>query len=47
MNCNSSTLSKVAQIKPNSLDALERISGVGPAKAARFGAAFLKEIEVE
>lgn len=47
MSCNSSTLSKVAQIKPNSLDALERISGVGPAKAARFGAAFLKEIEVE
>ena len=47
MNCNSSTLSKVAQIKPNSLDALERIRGVGPAKAARFGAAFLKEIEVE
>ena len=47
MSCNSSTVSKVAQIKPNSLDALERIRGVGPAKAARFGAAFLKEIEVE
>ena len=47
MSCSSSTLSKVAQIKPISVDALERISGVGSAKATRFGAAFLEEIEVE
>jgi ATP-dependent DNA helicase RecQ len=47
LSCTNSTLSKIAQAKPDSLDVLERISGVGPVKAKRFGDAFLDEIAAE
>ncbi|MDR6267384.1 ATP-dependent DNA helicase RecQ [Roseobacter sp. N2S] len=44
LNCSNSTLSKIAQSRPSDLDALARISGVGTAKADRFGTVFLSEI---
>lgn len=44
LNCTSSTLAKIAQIRPESIDALTRIQGMGEVKAARFGDAFLEEI---
>ena len=47
LNCTNSTLSKIAQSKPNSIEALARIAGVGPAKAERFGIAFLEEISAD
>ncbi len=44
LNCSNSTLSKIAQSRPSDLESLARISGVGPAKADRFGTVFLSEI---
>ncbi len=43
--CTTTTLAKIASQKPNTLDALERIAGMGPKKCDRFGAAFLDIIE--
>ncbi len=40
--CANTTLAKIAAQRPQNLEALVRISGVGPQKAARFGAAFLE-----
>jgi ATP-dependent DNA helicase RecQ len=37
-----STLREMAQVKPTSLSAMGRISGVGEAKLARYGAAFVE-----
>ena len=41
LNCTASTLRKIAETRPGSLGALERVPGMGPAKADRFGEAFL------
>ncbi len=45
--CANTTLAKIAAQKPDSLEALARISGVGEKKAARFGAVFLGIIREE
>ncbi len=42
MSCTASTLRKIAETRPGSLAALERVQGMGPVKAERFGAAFLE-----
>ncbi|MFN3259230.1 MAG: DNA helicase RecQ [Pikeienuella sp.] len=44
LSCTQATLAKIAEERPGSLAALERIQGMGPAKAARFGPAFLSII---
>ncbi len=41
LSCSQATLAKIAQMRPNCLDALERVPGMGTARAERFGAAFL------
>ncbi len=41
MSCTTSTLRHIAERRPDSLGALEKIPGMGPQKAERFGAAFL------
>ncbi len=45
LSCTQTTLRKIAEARPSSLADLERISGVGPQKAERFGAAFLAAID--
>ncbi|HEY7987059.1 MAG TPA: HRDC domain-containing protein, partial [Methylophilaceae bacterium] len=40
-----STLLEILNQKPQTLDEMGRISGIGQAKLARYGDAFLKEIE--
>jgi ATP-dependent DNA helicase RecQ len=39
-----STLREIAELKPQSLTALERVSGVGAAKLDRYGAAFVEVV---
>jgi ATP-dependent DNA helicase RecQ len=39
--CTATTLARIAETRPASLDALERVQGMGPQKVERFGAAFL------
>jgi ATP-dependent DNA helicase RecQ len=41
LSCTHSTLRQIAERRPASLDALERLPGMGPQRAERFGAAFL------
>ena len=41
LNCTAYTLSKIAELRPDSLDALQSVTGMGPQKAERFGEAFL------
>ncbi|MET4101347.1 ATP-dependent DNA helicase RecQ [Roseovarius sp. MBR-78] len=41
LSCTHSTLRQIAERRPSSLDALERVPGMGPQRAERFGAAFL------
>jgi ATP-dependent DNA helicase RecQ len=41
LSCASATLARIAEQRPTDLNALERIPGVGAAKAERFGDAFL------
>jgi len=41
LSCTASTLAKIAEARPRDLAALERIQGMGPQKAERFGRAFL------
>jgi ATP-dependent DNA helicase RecQ len=41
LSCASRTLAVIANERPRNLDALERISGMGPLKTERFGKAFL------
>ncbi|MBA3324501.1 MAG: DNA helicase RecQ [Rhodobacteraceae bacterium] len=43
--CAATTLAKIAETRPRDLGALERVPGMGPAKAERFGAAFLAALE--
>ena len=40
-----STLREMAEVKPATLSALARISGVGEAKLERYGAAFVEVID--
>ena len=47
LNCTAMTLSKIAELRPDSLDALEQIVGMGPLKTERFGAAFLEILRDE
>ncbi|MCP5074568.1 MAG: DNA helicase RecQ [Rhodobacteraceae bacterium] len=47
LTCTNSTLSKIAETRPRDLGTLERVQGVGPQKAARFGIAFLEAIQAE
>ena len=44
LSCTHSTLRVIAERKPRSLTELERIQGMGPQKAERFGPAFLDTI---
>jgi ATP-dependent DNA helicase RecQ len=41
LNCTTATLAQIAAARPSTIEALERIQGMGPQKAERFGAAFL------
>jgi len=41
LSCTHATLRQIAERRPATLDALERLPGMGPQKAERFGAAFL------
>ncbi len=47
LSCTRSTLRQIAERRPASLDALERVPGMGPQKTERFGAAFLDVIAVQ
>ncbi|GAB4386124.1 DNA helicase RecQ [Albidovulum sp.] len=40
--CAPATLRRIAETRPDSIDALKRVSGMGEQKAERFGAAFLE-----
>ncbi|SPH24078.1 ATP-dependent DNA helicase RecQ [Defluviimonas aquaemixtae] len=42
LSCTHSTLRRIAETKPRRLTDLERVGGMGPQKAARFGPAFLE-----
>ncbi|MFA7432386.1 MAG: DNA helicase RecQ [Gemmobacter sp.] len=44
LSCSAGTLRKIAETRPRTLAALERIGGMGPQKAERFGTAFLDAI---
>ncbi|MEM9230612.1 MAG: HRDC domain-containing protein, partial [Pseudomonadota bacterium] len=39
--CTKTTLSRIAEQRPDTLEALEQLKGMGPIKAERFGRAFL------
>ena len=41
LSCTHSTLRQIAERRPSTLEALERVPGMGPQKAERFGPAFL------
>ena len=41
LDCTATTLARIAETRPATLEDLERIQGMGPQKAERFGAAFL------
>jgi ATP-dependent DNA helicase RecQ len=41
LDCTAPTLARIAELRPDSLDALERVTGMGPQKLERFGPAFL------
>ena len=41
LSCTQRTLALIAEERPATLDALERVQGMGPQKAERFGEAFL------
>jgi ATP-dependent DNA helicase RecQ len=47
LNCTSLTLAKIAETRPRNLAELERIQGMGPQKAERFGPAFLRILHDE
>jgi ATP-dependent DNA helicase RecQ len=44
LSCSASTLARIAETRPRDRDALERVQGMGPQKAERFGDAFLAAI---
>lgn len=45
LSCTAATLRQIAERRPRSLSELERVQGMGPLKAERFGAAFLTILE--
>src|SRR5690606_22987525 len=45
--CNTTTLARIAETRPRTLEALERIPGMGPQKTERFGATFLEILAEE
>ena len=45
MSCTHTTLRQIAERRPRTLDELERVQGMGPQKAERFGAAFLAVLQ--
>ncbi|GGE52171.1 DNA helicase RecQ [Actibacterium pelagium] len=45
LSCNPSTLRHIAERRPANLSDLERLPGMGPQKAERFGPAFLRVLE--
>ncbi len=45
LNCNSTTLSHIAERRPATLEQMERLPGMGPQKTERFGAAFLQILQ--
>ena len=45
LNCTTTTLAQVAAARPTTLEALERIQGMGTQKTERFGAAFLSILQ--
>jgi ATP-dependent DNA helicase RecQ len=47
LSCTHSTLRQIAERRPRSLDELERVQGMGPQKAERFGPAFLAVLQGE
>lgn len=47
LDCTSLTLAKIAESRPRTLAELERIPGMGPQKAERFGEAFLRILHDE
>ncbi len=47
LSCTSATLAKIAETRPRTLAALERVQGMGPQKAERFGATFLEILAEE
>jgi ATP-dependent DNA helicase RecQ len=47
LSCTHRTLAAIAEARPRTLEALERIAGMDPQKAERFGAAFLEAIAQE
>ncbi|MEO1313176.1 MAG: HRDC domain-containing protein, partial [Pseudomonadota bacterium] len=42
LSCTKTTLAKLAERRPDGLEDLEQVQGMGPAKAERFGPAFLE-----
>ena len=42
LSCTASTLAKIAQTRPGTVEAMERVQGMGPQTTERFGAAFLE-----
>ena len=47
LSCTHATLRQIAERRPRSLDELERLQGMGPQKAERFGPAFLAILHEE
>ena len=45
--CHDRTLRELAAVRPQTLDALQDIHGIGPAKAEKYGAAFLSTLTAE
>jgi ATP-dependent DNA helicase RecQ len=45
LSCTLATLRQIAERRPRSLDELERVQGMGPQKAERFGPAFLAVLQ--
>ncbi len=47
MSCTNTTLRHIAERRPDNLDAMARIAGMGEQKVERFGSAFLAAIQQE
>ncbi|MEM9794122.1 MAG: HRDC domain-containing protein, partial [Pseudomonadota bacterium] len=45
LGCTKTTLSRIAEQRPDTLEALEQLKGMGPIKAERFGRAFLDVLQ--
>lgn len=44
LSCTKTTLARIAEERPGSLEALARVQGMGDAKLQRFGTAFLEAL---